>query len=344
VKGEPDELQTLAVDKMPIEKSGFLYVYTSNETQQDVLFDNVTVAAVSGPLLEETHYYPFGLTMAGISSNALKGVNYPENRKKYNGIEFTKDLDLNIYDAQLRNLDPQIGRWNQVDPKTEKMEMWSPYVSNYDNPIRFNDFLGDEPDGGPGDPSYYARADNKGAIISANQQEYDQNPVGAFLKDAFHLAAEVTGVNSLDDYIHNRVVGENSPGQVAIETAQLGISLSRGKGGKPGEVGEIGKGGTVKTPLELRIERLNKQDRSGKDFTQAGKEVVKDANKVKNDGKMKCEGCGVEVQPAKKHETGKTPPANEAHVDHIIRKREGGRGNPDNGQVLCRQCNVVEKH
>jgi RHS repeat-associated protein len=89
--------------------------------------------------------------MAGISSNALKGMNYPQNRKKYNGIEFTEDLDLDIYDAQLRNLDPQIGRWSQIDPKIENMEMWSPYASNYDNPIRYNDFLGDEP-GGPNDP------------------------------------------------------------------------------------------------------------------------------------------------------------------------------------------------
>ncbi|WP_142686752.1 DUF6443 domain-containing protein [Chitinophaga polysaccharea] len=144
VKAEPDQLQTLSQDKMVMDKSGFLYVYTSNESPQDVFFDNVTVALASGPLLEETHYYPFGLTMAGISSNALKGANYPENRKKYNGIEYTSELDLDIYDAQLRNLDPQIGRWNQIDPKIENMEMWSPYVSNYDNPIRYNDFLGDE--------------------------------------------------------------------------------------------------------------------------------------------------------------------------------------------------------
>ncbi|MFY0255431.1 putative toxin [Chitinophaga sp. 30R24] len=106
--------------------------------------------SASGPLLEETHYYPFGLTMSGISSNVLKGANYPENRKKYNGIEYTNELDLDIYDAQLRNLDPQIGRWNQIDPKIENMEAWSPYVSNYDNPIRYQDFLGDEPYGGPG--------------------------------------------------------------------------------------------------------------------------------------------------------------------------------------------------
>ena len=71
-------------------------------------------------------------------------MNYPENREKYNGIEYTSELDLDIYDAQLRNLNPQIGRWNQIDPKIENMEAWSPYATNYDNPIRYNDFLGDE--------------------------------------------------------------------------------------------------------------------------------------------------------------------------------------------------------
>ncbi|NLR68737.1 hypothetical protein HGH92_30825 [Chitinophaga varians] len=151
VKAEPDQLQTLSQDKMVMKKSGFLYVYTSNESPQEVFFDNLLVAHSGSPVLEETHYYPFGLTMAGISSNALKGANYPENRKKYNGIEYTSELDLDIYDAQFRNLDPQIGRWNQIDPKIENMEAWSPYASNYDNPIRYKDFLGDEPDG-PGDP------------------------------------------------------------------------------------------------------------------------------------------------------------------------------------------------
>jgi RHS repeat-associated protein len=87
--------------------------------------------------------------MSGISSKAAGSL---ENKYKYNGIEFENDLDINTYDAFFRELDPQTGRWWQIDPKIEKMEAWSPYASNYDNPITYSDPLGDEPDEGPGDP------------------------------------------------------------------------------------------------------------------------------------------------------------------------------------------------
>lgn len=141
VKQDPDQLQQLDVDKMPIEKSGFLYVYTSNESTQDVYFDNVILALSSGPLLEETHYYPYGLTMAGISSNALKGTKYSKNRKEFNGMEHTTDLGLEQYDAFYRTLDPQLGRWWQIDPKPQ--ETFSPYAAMAGNPILYSDPLGD---------------------------------------------------------------------------------------------------------------------------------------------------------------------------------------------------------
>ncbi len=85
--------------------------------------------------------------MSGISSKAAGGI---EIKKKYNGIEFENDLDLNTYDAYYRELDPQTGRWWQIDPKIESMEAWSSYASNYDNPITYSDPLGDKPneDGG----------------------------------------------------------------------------------------------------------------------------------------------------------------------------------------------------
>ena len=93
--------------------------------------------------MEETHYYPFGLTMAGISSKAAGTL---ENKRKYNGIEFDEDLGLNTHEAFYRDLDVQTGIWWQIDPEYEKMEMWSPYVSNYNNPLRYSDPLGNEPD------------------------------------------------------------------------------------------------------------------------------------------------------------------------------------------------------
>ncbi|WP_255578681.1 RHS repeat-associated core domain-containing protein [Chitinophaga sp. sic0106] len=79
--------------------------------------------------------------MEGISSNVLKGLNYAANRLRYNGIEHTTELGLNQYDAFYRNLDPQIGRWWDVDPRPN--DAVSPYAAMENNPIRYSDFLGD---------------------------------------------------------------------------------------------------------------------------------------------------------------------------------------------------------
>ena len=79
-------------------------------------------------------------------------------------------------------------------------------------------------------------------------------------------------------------------------------------------------------------------------FREGGKEVVKGQNKIANGGKMKCANCKREVKPAKQHKRGETPPKNEAHGDHKVAKSKGGRGNPDNGQVTCRTCNLEKSN
>ena len=63
---------------------------------------------------EQNHYYPFGLTMAGISSKSLS--NTPLNRYKFNnGTEINEKFDINLYETIFRTLDPQLGKFWQID-------------------------------------------------------------------------------------------------------------------------------------------------------------------------------------------------------------------------------------
>ena len=138
--------------------------------QAQVLFDgvnnytdhlgNVRVSYTKDPqtgnlkILDESHYYPFGLkhqeySTFGFVSNPIQGViiapvaNNPY-KYRYNGKEYQDELNLNMYDMDMRQYDPAIARWVVMDPVIH--HSMSPYSAFDNNPVFWTDPSGAAPE------------------------------------------------------------------------------------------------------------------------------------------------------------------------------------------------------
>ena len=103
-------------------------------------------------ILEENHYYPFGLKHTNYNSDRLMYIKEGEiyrirpvaptvqtYKYKYNGKELQEELGLNMYDYGARNYDPALGRWMNMDPLAETSRRFSPYAYALNNPVYFID-------------------------------------------------------------------------------------------------------------------------------------------------------------------------------------------------------------
>jgi RHS repeat-associated protein len=94
---------------------------------------NNTIEYSNGEVLQENHYYPFGLNTDGpwMNDAAL------DNKYQYNGKEFNDDFGLNLNDYGARWYDASVGRWWSVDPMSDddKLVGWSPYNYVLGNPM-----------------------------------------------------------------------------------------------------------------------------------------------------------------------------------------------------------------
>ena len=116
-------------------------MFVSNESEQDVYFDDLTITHTTGPLQQEQAYYPYGLQMAGLSDKAALR---PTNPYKYNGGNMLEDEDgINYYNTFYRKYDAQIGRFTGIDIMAEQFSWLSPYNFGACNPVFYNDPNGD---------------------------------------------------------------------------------------------------------------------------------------------------------------------------------------------------------
>ena len=99
---------------------------------------DITSDPGTNEVLQEHHYYPFGMALEGDwVNNPVKG-----NRYRYNGKELEDDFGLNWYAYGARYYDPAIGRFTGVDLIADEFAWVTPYNYAENEPIANIDLWG----------------------------------------------------------------------------------------------------------------------------------------------------------------------------------------------------------
>lgn len=186
--------------------------------------------------------------MAGISANALNGVDYQENRLKYNGKELqSKELGdgsgLEWYDYKNRFYDHQLGRFFSVDKLADKFPYYSPYQFAGNAVPNAIDLDGLEPAYQIGN-NFYMASDvlthkiPEGAYVpaTASGEAAGKRPLGLLEIPRDIIGPPLTALNTF-------ITGQTETGRKAgsldyIQAAGTLIIAGAGdeRGGRPGEV------------------------------------------------------------------------------------------------------------
>ncbi len=142
----------------------YIFQYRDHLGNNRMSFTKKFILDVDDPfpaeILEENHYYPFGMKHTSYNTSLYDFVevengndyyvniapvsgDYLVNKYKYNGKEYQDELGLNFYDYGARNYDPALGRFMNMDRFSEKYVDVSPYHYTKNNPVFYIDMRGD---------------------------------------------------------------------------------------------------------------------------------------------------------------------------------------------------------
>ena len=212
--------------------NAYLYVYQYKDHLGNVRLSyadcdaNGTINPAT-EILEENNYYPFGLQQQGYNAIVNSCRSEEAEAYKLNGKEYEDSFGLNIYEMDLRQLDPAIGRWVVQDPVIH--HDYSPYSAFDNNPVYWSDPSG---------------ADAKG-----------------YMSGGKLVAAHFTGQEAIDAY--NQLVNGTTAStiEIAVEMTYDTEIIPDGNGGG-GDGGPKGNRNAVKIVRDRGEKVLNTQTNS----------------------------------------------------------------------------------
>ncbi|PZF74813.1 RHS repeat-associated core domain-containing protein [Taibaiella soli] len=135
LSGDPGAWHTIGTPApLTASRNGYLSVFLSSQSPViQPVFDKFRVTLTRGNLVDENHYYPFGLTVNLASQSSIY------NRYLFLGNMLDKTNGLHLYDFNARQYDPQVGRFLSIDPLHEYN---NGYIYSKNNPVVFQDKTG----------------------------------------------------------------------------------------------------------------------------------------------------------------------------------------------------------
>lgn len=120
-----------------VNQSTFEYQYNLTDHLGNVRVSFKPDVSADWVIVQEDHYYPFGMRMGGKSYQS--GV---ENEFRFNGKELVADLNFDSYDYGFRWYMPDLARFVSVDPLADKFTHLTPYQYAENTPIQAVDLDG----------------------------------------------------------------------------------------------------------------------------------------------------------------------------------------------------------